>query len=154
MNPSEQRMTDALRSHGYKLTKARRAVIHTLAGAATPLSISDLHQDAQARAIDLGLVTVYRTLELLEELELVRPVHIYENCHGYVIATPGHTHHLVCRCCHTVTEIEGCDLSRFLERVAAQTGYDITGHWLELEGVCPACRSEGCVIPATCRSPR
>ncbi len=142
MNPSEQRMTDALRSHGYKLTKARRAVIHTLAAADTPLSISDLHQNAQSSAADLGLVTVYRTLEVLGELGLVRPVHVFENCHGYAIATPGHTHHLVCRQCHTVTEIEGCDLSRFLEQVAAQTGYQITGHWLELEGVCPACQRD------------
>ena len=142
MSTPEQMLTDELRAHGYKLTQARRAVIQALARAARPLSIADLHGCARSSAADLGLVTVYRTLELLTGLGLVRPVHLYDNCHGYAIATPGHTHHVICRRCHCVTEIEGCDLTAFLAQVAAQTGFQITDHWLEVEGLCPACRDD------------
>jgi Fur family ferric uptake transcriptional regulator len=132
-------LTDKLREHGYKLTRARRAVIQVLADAAKPLNITDLHERSQNHAADIGLVTVYRTLEVMMQLELVRPVHLMENCHGYAVASPGHTHHVVCSQCNNVVEIEGCDLSTFLDEVQDQTGYRITGHWLELEGLCPDC---------------
>lgn len=140
MTPPEPYLAEQLRANGYKLTRARQAVIDALGEAAKPLSINDLHQRAQAYAADIGLVTVYRTLELLVALELVRPVHLLENCHGYAIATPGHTHHMVCQHCNNVVEIAGCDLSAYLDNVMAATGYRITGHWLEIAGMCPACQ--------------
>ncbi len=134
-------LAEQLRHNGYKLTRAREAVIQALADAPRPLSIADLHSAAQGHAADIGLVTVYRTLELLVELKLVRPVHLLENCHGYALATPGHTHHVVCQRCNRVIEIEGCDLHAFLEEVTASTGYQITGHWLEIAGICPECQA-------------
>jgi Fur family ferric uptake transcriptional regulator len=140
MNSSEVFVIDRLRAKGYKLTKARRAVIQALADADTPLDINDLYKRAQAVAADLGLVTVYRTLEVLDRLDLVRRVHMMNDYHGYAIATPGHTHHVVCQNCHTVVEIEGCDISPFTNRVREETGFTITGHWLELEGLCPDCQ--------------
>ncbi len=143
MTSPETSLAEQLRANGYKLTRARQAVIDALTSAATPLSINDLHQRARTFAADIGLVTVYRTLELLVALELVRPVHLLENCHGYAIATPGHTHHMVCQRCNCVVEIAGCDLSAYLDRVTAATGYRITGHWLEIAGICPACQQSG-----------
>ena len=140
-NATETFVAHHLRDAGYKLTKARQAVIQTLADSSCPLSINDIHRQAQTHASDLGLVTVYRTLEILETLDLVRPVHFMEGTSGYAIATPGHTHHVVCQECKAVVEIEGCDISPFLERVRQQTGFKITAHWLELEGLCPACQA-------------
>lgn len=139
-SPNEKRLAESLRTHGYKITRPRRAVIHALAEAAEPLSINDLHERAQDIAEDVGLVTVYRTLELLQELDLARPVHLGHNCHGYILATPGHTHHLVCRRCNTAIEFEGCDLEAFFTEIEAKTGFRVTGHWLELEGLCMACQ--------------
>ncbi len=140
MNDPEQTLLDALRAHGYKLTQARRTVIHALAASRVPLSINELHVQAQQINQDVGLVTVYRTLELLTSLGVVRPVHLVDNCHGYTLATPGHTHHLVCRECHRAVEFHGCDLEPFLTQIAEQTGYHIIGHWLELEGLCDRCQ--------------
>lgn len=140
VNTPENRLIDSLRTHGYKLTKAREAVILALAAATKPLAINDLHECAQQYAADIGLVTVYRTLELLVSLELVRPVHLMENCHGYAIASPGHTHHVVCQHCNRVVEIAGCDLHAYLDQIMAETGYSITGHWLEIAGICPECQ--------------
>ena len=141
MNPQEQALTESLRAHGYKLTQARRAVIHALTTSPKPLTVNGLHERAQKIDHALGLVTVYRTLELLVNLDLARPVHLMDNCHGYAVATPGHTHHMVCQRCSNVVEINGCDLSEFLGEVARQTGYRITGHWLEVEGLCAACQA-------------
>lgn len=141
MDTQEQTLIDRLRADGFKLTQARHAVIHALTTSSRPLSVNALHERAQDTNPDLGLVTVYRTLELLVDLGLVRPVHLLENCHGYTVATPGHTHHVVCEQCRNVIEIEGCDLRVFLDEVARQTGYRITGHWLEITGVCAACQA-------------
>ncbi len=134
--------TKTLRANGHKLTQSRRALIQTLVSASKPLSIQELHERAQLITPDIGLVTVYRALDLFMSLQLVRPVHLADNRHGYAAATPGHTHHLVCRKCRRVVEFEGCDLSAFLAGVMQRTGYKITGHWLELEGLCAECAKD------------
>lgn len=129
-----------LRAGGHKLTQPRRAILRVLLAAAHPLSPAQIQEHGQAYCADLGLVTVYRTLEVMEDLDMVRAVHLADSCHGYVLATPGHTHHVVCQRCHAVVEIYGCDLGAFLEGVAQRTGYRITGHWLEIAGLCAACQ--------------
>ena len=80
--------------------------------------------------------------ELMEEIGIARPVHLDDGCHGYALSTPGHTHHMVCERCHAVVEIAGCELGGFLDRVAQRTGYTITGHWLEISGICAACQKQ------------
>jgi len=128
MTTTLDNLAQQLRARGHKLTGPRRAILQALLEASRPLSPAEIQTCGQAYCIDLGLVTVYRTLELMETIGIVRPVHLAESCHGYVLATPGHTHHLVCARCHAVVEIAGCDLGHFLDTVAAQTGYAITGH--------------------------
>lgn len=135
-------LADQLRTGGYKLTQPRRAILRALLAAAKPLSPAELQASGQAFCADLGLVTVYRTLEIMEDIGIVRPVHLADNCHGYVLATPGHTHHIVCERCHAVVEIVGCELGEFLDELAERTGYRITGHWLEISGVCAACQAK------------
>lgn len=133
-------LADHLRERGHKLTQPRRAILKTLVVASKPLSPAEIQAHGQAFCADLGLVTVYRTLEIMADVGLVRSVHVVDGCHGYVLATPGHTHHVVCERCNAVVEIVGCELGGFLERVAQRTGYTITGHWLEISGICTDCQ--------------
>lgn len=139
MTTDFDKLARQLRAAGHKLTTPRRAILRALLEACRPLSPVELQTNGQAHCHDLGLVTVYRTLEIMEEIGLVRAVHVTDGCHGYALATPGHTHHVVCDQCHAVVEIFGCELGDFLDSVAAHTGYTITGHWLEISGLCPAC---------------
>lgn len=136
-------LAQQLRDNGHKLTQPRRAILRVLMAAAKPLSPAEIQTRGQERCADLGLVTVYRTLEIMEQIGLVRPVHLADGCHGYALSTPGHTHHVVCERCHAVVEIVGCELGGFLQRVAERTGYRITGHWLEISGLCAACQNAG-----------
>ncbi|NDJ74738.1 MAG: transcriptional repressor [Chloroflexi bacterium] len=128
------------RENGHKLTQPRQAILHALLVAPKPLSPAEIQEQGQVFYADLGLVTVYRTLELMEEMGVVRTVHLADGCHGYALATPGHTHHVVCERCHAVVEIFGCELGEFLQSVAERTGYQITGHWLEIAGICANCQ--------------
>ena len=140
MTTSFDTLAEHLRSEGHRLTQPRRAILRALLAASKPLSPAEIQARGQAFCAELGLVTVYRTVELMESMGIVRPVHLADGCHGYVLATPGHTHHVVCEQCHAVVEITGCALGEFLDHVAERTGYAITGHWLEISGLCAACQ--------------
>jgi Fur family transcriptional regulator, ferric uptake regulator len=133
-------LAEQFREHGHKLTQPRRTILRVLVAAPKPLSPAEIQAEGQRYYADLGLVTVYRTIELMEDLGVARSVHLADGCHGYALATPGHTHHVVCERCHATVEIFGCALGDFLESVAERTGYQITGHWLEISGLCPACQ--------------
>jgi Fur family ferric uptake transcriptional regulator len=131
-----------LSQHGYKLTRQRRAVVEIVANGQTRLSAADVYAQAQHRCPDLGLTTVYRTLEILAELGVIRRVHLDDGCEGFASASAEHGHHLICSRCQTTIEFEDCDLTSMVKRVSARTGFKIEKHWLELVGLCPKCQKK------------
>jgi len=134
----EQRLAEA----GCRITAPRQAVMETLLAADRPLLPQEIQERARARHRQLGLVTVYRTLNLLTGLDLVRRVHREDGCHGYLLAAPGHRHALICQGCARAVEFAGeDDLHAFIQRVEAQTGYRVEEHLLQLFGRCPACQA-------------
>jgi Fur family ferric uptake transcriptional regulator len=137
---SEKGIIQQLRRAGYRITQPRRAIIRALLEDAGYASPSEVLERAKLYYPTIGLVTVYRTLDLLSELGFVRRIHAGEGCHSYATANHGHHHHLICRRCGAAVEFQGCDLSPFLARISRQTGYTIEDHLLELVGVCSMCR--------------
>ncbi|MBC7316499.1 MAG: transcriptional repressor, partial [Chloroflexi bacterium] len=91
----------------------------------------------------LGLVTVYRTLDVLNALELVRCAHRDRACHGFLPATQGHHHVIICQRCHRAVEFPGDeDLEGLFRRIEERTGYRVCDHLLQLAGLCPECQQE------------
>jgi Fe2+ or Zn2+ uptake regulation protein len=88
----------------------------------------------------LGLVSVYRTLEKLEELRLVQRVHQPQGCQAFIAAGEGHQHFLLCQRCGRVTFFEGDDLEKLIGKISNKTGYQIREHWLQLFGLCENCK--------------
>lgn len=132
---------DKLNKEGLRLTTPRRVVISVLEAAGLPLSPQTIHQRLLDADEEIGLVSVYRTLEMLTDLGLVRRVHGHEACHGYVLASPGHHHHLVCRSCSTAVEFSGMDdLSTLIDHIQEETGFLVDEHMLQFSGLCPECR--------------
>lgn len=137
---SEKSIIQQLRQAGYRITRPRRAIVRALLeneGCANP---SEVLERAKLHYPTIGLVTVYRTLDLLSELGFVRRIHAADGCHSYAMANHGHHHHLICRHCGAAIEFQGCDLLPFLNRISEQTGYTIEDHLLELVGVCSICQ--------------
>ena len=87
-------------------------------------------------------MTVYRTIEKLEELSMVTRVHELDGCHSYIAAPNGHQHLLICRSCSRANHFKGEDLGPLTERPGAERGYQIQDHWLQLFGLCPHCQGE------------
>lgn len=136
-------LKEKLNQHGLRMTRPRKEVAAILKESKVPLSPQTIHQSALARNCNIGLVSVYRTLDLLSELDLVRRVHGQDGCHGYVLASPGHHHHLICRKCGKAVEFTGSDdLSDFIERIEKKTGFAIDEHILQLYGLCPQCQEQ------------
>ncbi|MDY6874173.1 MAG: Fur family transcriptional regulator [Chloroflexota bacterium] len=135
-------LQERLNQEGLRLTHPRIVVMSILNEAQVPLSPQSIHQRAVVGGEDIGLVSVYRTLDLLAQLALVRRVHGRDDCHGYVLASPGHHHHLVCRECERAIEFTGGDdLSTLLQRIQRQTGFEVDDHLLQLYGLCPDCQT-------------
>jgi len=135
----EQCLADA----GCRITASRRAVVQVLQEARAPLLPQEILEQGQRIHRKLGLVTVYRTLALLTQFDLVRRVHRENGCHGYVMASPGHRHHVVCQRCGSAVEFPGeDDIHVLIERVEAGTGYRVEDHLLQLFGLCPDCQEQ------------
>ena len=138
---SVEGMAQTLREAGYRLTQPRLTVLQVLQENSRYLSPAEIHECGRTLYPSLGLVTVYRTLEMLDELGLARRVHGRGNCHGYARADSVSGHYLVCRRCGQVTEFPCEGMEGIIETVRQRSGFTVEKHLLELEGLCPACQS-------------
>jgi Fur family transcriptional regulator, ferric uptake regulator len=129
-----------LQENGYRLTGARRAVVETIEKSTRALTPLEVYDRARKKYHALGLVTVYRTLEKLEELHVIQRVHQPMGCQAFISASSGHQHLLLCKKCGQANLFEGDDLDELMKSIARKTGYQITEHWLQLFGLCQDCR--------------
>ena len=127
---------------GYRLSGPRSAVVETLADLGCSVTAKEISDRLHERGQEVGLASVYRTLELLDKLRLTRRVDAAEGVARYEPLDPGgdHHHHIVCDTCGEVTRFEDSDLERAIERLAGRVDYAIEGHDVTLRGECPACR--------------
>jgi Fur family ferric uptake transcriptional regulator len=137
---NEQDWLDCLRASGYRLTGSRRAVVEALANSQRALNATQIFDLAREQYPSLGLVSVYRTLEKLEQLELIQRVHHPDGCQAFIAGFTGHQHLLICRSCGKTEFFEGDDLNPLFERVSQESGYRIQEHWLQLFGLCVNCQ--------------
>ncbi len=135
------RVRAAWQQTGLRITGPRLRVIETIVSYTAPFSAEQLYADLCAHREAPGRATVYRTIEQLSTSGWLARIHGPAGEEGYVPCYPGHLHHLVCTRCGTVASFEGCDLDELLTRVAAQTGFKIEGHLLQLFGLCAQCQA-------------
>jgi Fur family ferric uptake transcriptional regulator len=129
-----------LAAAGVRPTRQRLLVLETLGAEPHDATAQEIYSRLRETGEQVGLATVYRTLALLREHDVVdelthRPG---ETC--YRLCGEGHHHHLVCASCHGVAEIEGCELDEWLGPAAAKQGFAPTSHTLEVTGLCAACQ--------------
>jgi Fur family ferric uptake transcriptional regulator len=121
---------------------ARKVVVELLGEQGCCLSAQELHELARARGARVGIASVYRALEGMDDLGLVQRVDLgdgvarYEPSH----ADGDHHHHLVCDDCGKVEPFEDPTLESAIERVADGRGYVVAAHDVVLHGACEDCR--------------
>jgi Fur family ferric uptake transcriptional regulator len=129
-----------LQASGYRLTSPLKVIVEILASASRALEAVEIYDLGRRDYPKMGLVTVYRALEKLEELGLVQRVHQADGCHAYLRAAIGHEHILLCTCCGRIEYFAGDDLTNLMGKVALQSGFVIQEHWLQLHGLCAHCQ--------------
>ena len=122
-----------------RATRQRAAVAAALDAVSDFRSAQELHDLLKQRGENVGLTTVYRTLQALAEsgeVDVLRTgdgESIYRRCSG------GHHHHLVCRICGRAVEVEGPAVERWADKVAAEHGFTDVSHTVEIFGRCADC---------------
>ena len=122
-----------------RATKQRAAIVAALGSAEGFKSPQDIHADLRRSGGSVGLTTVYRALQSLAdagEIDALRKDDgetVYRQC-----SSPAHHHHLVCRVCGRSVEVEGPEVERWADRVAAEHGFTGISHQVEVFGVCPS----------------
>jgi Fur family transcriptional regulator, ferric uptake regulator len=131
---------DCLQASGYRLTGPRYVVVEILARSDRALNAQEVFEHARQSYPTIGLVSVYRTLEKLEELHLIQRVHDPQRCQAYIAGFEGHQHLLICQECGLVEFFVGDDLDLLVSRIEQESGYTVNEHWLQLFGLCEQCR--------------
>lgn len=131
---------DRLQEDGCRITAPRRVIVSIMATSSRALNAIELYDLGREDYPQLGLVTVYRTLEKLEELALVQRVHQPGDCNMYLRAPHGHEHLLLCKSCGRMEYFSGDDLSDLIAETSQRSGYLIQEHWLQLFGLCKVCK--------------
>jgi len=131
-------LAQQLKNAGYKLTPARLAVIEVLMNSEHP-NHQQILEAGQKIYPNLSQATVYRTMELLVELRLVRPLYLNDPTQRFVSAIGGH-HHLVCANCGRTLEFDHCTVEQLARELSQEYDFQILSHLLEFHGLCNGCR--------------
>lgn len=120
-------------------TGQRRALLSFLTGADRCLSAQEIHAELARSGSPVSLATIYRTLARLVGAGVLDVVSREDGEATYVLGSPRHHHHLVCRVCGRADEIADPAIARWADDQAARRGFTDATHDLTVVGVCPAC---------------
>lgn len=133
------RFKELLRGNGYRVTPGRLSLLQVLAKADRPLAIHDIVHELGAR---LNQATVYRALEALVGVDIVRRVDMqHVHAHYELSSKEIHHHHLICKKCGQVEDVERCDVTD-IERTVLRKSKSfaaVHSHSLEFFGLCHKC---------------
>lgn len=132
-------MKNVLKDNNLKVTKGRLEVLRLLDNSSSPLSVEDIYNNI-SRISCKSLTTAYRIVNQLEEANIIRKALQKDNVSYYEMSLPSHKHYIVCSKCGKVTPIDHCPIIPLESEVEKVTGYEITGHIIELSGICPQCK--------------
>ena len=133
-----------LRDASGRSGSARRRVVELLGAQDCCLSAQEIHDSLREGGRPIGIASVYRALDGLDELRLVQRVDLGDGIARFEPAHAGgdHHHHLVCDDCGKVEPFEDASLETAIERVADGRGYAVAAHDVVLRGTCDRCLAE------------
>jgi Fur family ferric uptake transcriptional regulator len=136
----QEALAERLDQAGVTASANRLLVLEELAREPDDATAQELHKRLVDRGEAIGLATVYRALGTMSEAGVVDALPHGANETCYRLCSDKHHHHLVCERCHRVIELHGCPAEDWISRRARKEGFTVTGHRLEVTGLCPACR--------------
>lgn len=142
---ADQRMVlfhERLRDRGLKSTSPRDDIARVFFELGRHISAEELYAEVKKINPHVGYATIYRTLKLLKECELLSERHFDEGQARYEVAGDHHHDHFICETCGKIVEFEDDELERMQQTVARKLGVKLHRHKLELYGLCADCHRE------------
>jgi Fur family ferric uptake transcriptional regulator len=138
-----ERLKGNLKEKGYKLTPQRRSIIDSIIkNEGNHLTTEEIYDLVKIECPEIGLATVYRTVQLLEDIGVVCKLELNDGCNRYELIHEDenhHHHHLICTNCGKVIEVQG-DLLEGLETEIQKTyDFEVKNHSLKFYGFCKEC---------------
>jgi len=130
---------DAVRRSGLRLTSARRLVLEALLAARTPISAEDIADGLGGRMTQSDIASVYRNLETLGELGLVRHFHAAHGPGRYVLEGLDDREYIACESCGALESVEPSSLDGVRDRVRELSGFEARFSHFPIVGLCPDC---------------
>ena len=124
---------------GARSTRQREALVHVLDEVDGFRTAQQLHSMLAERGDKVGIATVYRSLQLLADADLVDVIHSEEGEASYRRCSTRHHHHLVCRECGRAVEAQAPAVETWVDAMAAEHGFRDVSHDLEIFGTCSDC---------------
>lgn len=141
--PLERQVENRLNDHNVRYTRGRKILVAALAGADGPRSAAELHQQI---GDSVPLSSIYRSLAVLEEAEVLAPHHGTRGLTRYELAEwlRGHHHHLICIDCGLVEDVDVTDrheqqVEKVVDAISSTASFTPINHALEIEGRCSQC---------------
>jgi Fur family ferric uptake transcriptional regulator len=134
-------LTNRLRRESRKITGPRAAILEILRQHPHPLANREIF--AQLPKGQCDLATIYRAMQLLEKLGMVRRFDFGDGIARFELVEEGdngHHHHLICTQCAEVVKVDECFPAEVEQQIATRNGFQAVTHRLEFFGVCPACQ--------------
>jgi len=131
----------SLQEAGHRRGGARTAVVKALAGHECAVTAIELDDELRRGKPAVARASVYRALEQLEELGLVRRIEVVRGTAGYERVDPAghHHHHAICRDCGRMVPFEDRSLEQAIDRLSESIAFDVAEHDVVLKGRCEKC---------------
>ncbi|KAB3527617.1 Fur family transcriptional regulator [Alkaliphilus serpentinus] len=137
-------LKERLKEKGFKLTPQRRAILNIVfENQGKHLNTEEIYGLVKDECPEIGLATVYRTLQLLEDMELVSRLNLDDGCSRYEFNShedDHQHHHLICEVCGDVIEVEIDLLEQLESEIEKLYKFKIKDHKVKFNGVCSDCR--------------
>lgn len=147
MNESDY-LTKTLDENGYKTTTQRSMVYEILnENKDKHLSTEEIYELIRDKNPKMGIATIYRTLQLFEEIGLVYKHNFDDGCSRYEILSPDSNevhqhHHLLCKKCGRIIEVKEDLMNSLEEIIEKQYNFEILNHVVKFTGICSQCRNK------------
>jgi Fur family ferric uptake transcriptional regulator len=125
-----------------RLSHPRLLIYQELSDTKTPLSPQELYQILSKKQKRIGLTSIYRSLDLFESMGMVFKIINGSSVKYKLCEIEDHHHHIICKACGNVVELNFCDISDWSKKVTESTGYQVIDHQLNFYGFCKACKKE------------
>lgn len=133
-----------LKKNGLKFTIQREVILETLYNSDEHLTPEALHQLIQKKHPDLktGIATIYRTLSLLEESDMVTSLSFGAQGKKYELGAKEHHDHMICTQCGEIIEFVDSQIEERQHKIAEELGFKMTDHSMQIYGICKKCQNK------------